>query len=134
MTNNEQMAAFEQTILEDPDPLHKLVFADWLEENGQSKLSFAYRWAGTYKKHPKVSVRKKVFTWDVDYNLRPTKIGKTGKGYSSFLINRFLFKTICRLNKRSNVYTIRATSISNTFELLAEALDIFKTVVSLDNG
>ena len=45
--------AIRQAMLTDVmDPLHKLAYADVLEEAGRSALAYAYRWMAGWGKHP----------------------------------------------------------------------------------
>jgi uncharacterized protein (TIGR02996 family) len=47
---------FLAKILENlDDDLPKLIYADWLDERGESDLAHAYRWCACYKKRPCVS-------------------------------------------------------------------------------
>lgn len=40
-------------IVAHPDEHHlKLMYADWLDEQGEVKLAAAYRWCGKYGRHP----------------------------------------------------------------------------------
>lgn len=37
----------------DPSPIHKMVFADYLEEQGENSLARAYHWAAKKDRHPR---------------------------------------------------------------------------------
>ena len=43
----EQGMALLRAVTDSPDPAHKLVYADWLEERGEVDLAHAYRWAAS---------------------------------------------------------------------------------------
>ena len=42
----------------------RLVFADWLDENGETELGFALRWSGFRHKFPEVTERRKWAKWE----------------------------------------------------------------------
>ncbi len=58
---DEDEEALVRAIRNNPDPVHKLVYADWLEEHGQDDLAYAYRWAAHRDKHPASSMRSWVW-------------------------------------------------------------------------
>lgn len=58
--------AFWTAIKADPnDRLAQLVFADWLDENGQPRLAFAFRWAAARGRYPFVTQARKLACWSV---------------------------------------------------------------------
>lgn len=51
------------------DPLHRLIFADWLDDNGYDGAAHGQRWAAKYRKAPKVATPEEgyyVGGWDKD--------------------------------------------------------------------
>lgn len=55
--------AFWRQIEAAARPENKLVFADWLEEAGNSDLAFAMRWAGKRDRHPARSPKGRYWAW-----------------------------------------------------------------------
>ncbi|WP_439624104.1 TIGR02996 domain-containing protein [Gemmata sp.] len=56
--------AFLAKIEEEPaEALHKLAYADWLDEQRRHGLAFAYRWAARRGHHPRVTPGIKRAVW-----------------------------------------------------------------------
>jgi hypothetical protein len=48
----------------DPTPAPKLVYADWLEEDGRPDTAHAFRWCARLMRHPKMTPAGRVAGWE----------------------------------------------------------------------
>jgi uncharacterized protein (TIGR02996 family) len=58
--------AFIDAISEERAAVHKLAYADWLEERGRADEAHAYRWAAHRDRHPKVTPAWKHCVWQME--------------------------------------------------------------------
>lgn len=60
---NDEGRRLLQAVIDDPDPAHKYVYADWLDEHGWPDLAYAYRWAASRDHHPILTEKLRLANW-----------------------------------------------------------------------
>lgn len=117
-------------IEESNDPLHKLAYADWLEEQTSMvlqarRLAYAYRWAAHRQKHPG---RKDGFcVWRCSSHSDVTR-KEFEEGYMlPWAVYQYL--SHFSMNPDGDYYT---TYLHLAFQSLADALNRLKKDLSLD--
>ncbi len=107
-----QEQGFLDAIVNHPhEPVHKLAYADWLEDGGQERLAAAYRWAGLNDKHPVDSIHFPcVLWWDGG--------ASKAREYTACWIGVDLFNRLPKDRHGRAIFS----SVADAFQALAEVL------------
>ena len=108
----EQGMALLRAVTDSPDPAHKLVYADWLEERGEVDLAHAYRWAASRGLHPHLAAARRWARW-----FAPTR----GKRSAPNRLPRVVYGQLKRRENRLGGFK-QYKSLHAAFARLAEAL------------
>jgi hypothetical protein len=115
--------ALLQRVIDECSPESKQVYADWLDDNGQSDLAFAYRWAARRGKYPSLSLGGRCATWYAVMN--PAHAGQSHK-LPAPVIDAMAGVTDRRVTRFRN-----CAGVGEAFEVLAEALAKLRRLVEL---
>lgn len=112
MTPEEQFIA---AIIASPDDhTPKLMFADWLDEDGQDKLAAAYRWCGEKRKHPTFYPIYNEWSW---FNKSRNPLD------SPAMLPGFLFDRIAKHNKTGHYYELNSPTFNAAIQAIADHLE-----------
>jgi hypothetical protein len=102
------------------------IYADWLEEHGETNLGYAYRWAGIHKRYPGMTPKLKYVFW-----LYPLK--HHGEPKLLCYLPKQVWLALPRRKRLSNKkWNCRIKTVEDAFAYLAEAIDHLRKTVSLE--
>lgn len=128
----DQKEAFLNQICEDKSPVHKLVFADWLEERGKLDEAYAYRWSGMWDKHPRKDTTYLYTPGDPSYVWMKCKPHPAE--VDSHRIPRLVYVALIGGRDEEGGHVKRYRSLEAAFLCLADALNALRRDVARPNG
>jgi uncharacterized protein (TIGR02996 family) len=116
----QQGASLLQAVIDSPDPMHKLVYADWLEENDRLDEAYAFRWAAGRRLHPRLTPARRYASWQAS---RPGQRFRYAHDLPRIIIDA--------IDNRARHGLIQYKSLCDAFRALGYALRVLRDALIL---